>query len=301
MNDTDQYCLLSNDIQLCYRVDGAAGEPLLLVGGLGWDLVAWPDALVSGLVQQGFRVVRFDNRDCGRSSTVDAPAPHTLRLMTGRLRDAPYDLGDMAADAVGLLNHLRIDRAHLVGMSMGGMIAQTVAARHPDRVTSLTSIFSTTGHPRVGQPALSTMLMLGRPPARTPEAALEREVALRRHIAARGFPFDAEDTRRSVAASLARVDDPDPRARVARQVAAIRVSGDRTAELRDVIAPTLVIHGAHDRMVNPSGGTATLHAITGARLHVIRGMGHDFAAPVVPRIVDLVAEHAKAATVSARR
>ncbi|MFJ3669191.1 alpha/beta fold hydrolase [Streptomyces sp. NPDC090106] len=300
MTGTDAFCALPGGIRLCYRVDGTAdGDPVLLVGGIGFDLSAWPGTLVSGLTGRGLRVVRFDNRDCGRSSTVDAPAPPTLRLMTGTLREAPYDLADMAGDAVGLLDHLGIGRAHVVGMSMGGMIAQTLAARHPDRVASLTSVFSTTGHPRVGRTALSTMLMLGRPPARTRQAAVAREVALRRHIASRGFPFDAEEARRSVTASQARLEaGVDPRARLSRQIAAIRVSGDRTAELRRVLAPTLVVHGDDDRMVHPSGGAATLHAITGARLRIVPGMGHDFAAPLVPRIVELVGEHVR--TVAAR-
>ncbi|MEW1737915.1 alpha/beta fold hydrolase [Nocardia beijingensis] len=288
----DQFCTLPSGIDICYRVDGEAGEPLLLIGGIGVDLVSWPDAFISALVDNGFRVIRFDNRDSGRSTTVAAPAPHPLRLMTRRLRTVAYDLGDMATDAIGLLDHLGIERGHLAGMSMGGMIAQTMAARYPARVLTLTSIFSTTGHRRVGQPALSTMLLLARPPARTAEGRIEHTVALARRIASHGFPFDAEETRRRVVASAARVGDEDAHARLMRQIAAIVASGDRTSELRNVLAPTAVIHGDRDLMVHPSGGVATKHAITGARLHVIQGMGHDLERPVVARIVDIMRRHA---------
>lgn len=290
LDSADQFCKLPNGIELCYRIDGEEGEPLLLVGGIGFDLVGWPDSLVSGLVQAGFRVIRFDNRDCGRSSTIPAPAPHLMRLMTGQLRSAPYDLGDMAADGIGLLDHLGIERPHIVGMSMGGMIAQTMAARYPTRVATLTSIFSTTGHRRVGQPALSTKLLLARPPARTPEAAIEQTLTLVRHIASQRFPFDANANRARLTISAARLGNADPHTRLMRQIAAIQFSGDRTIELRKVIAQTTVIHGDRDRMVHPSGGVATKHAITGAGLHIIEGMGHDFAEPVVPRIVDIIVQ-----------
>lgn len=284
----EEFCVLPSGIELCYRVDGAAGEPLVLVNGLTLDLVAWPPFLVDSLVASGYQVIRFDNRDAGRSSSISAPAPSLLRLAFGRVRRAPYDLGDMAGDLIGLLDHLRIDRAHLVGMSMGGMIAQLVAARHPERVLSLTSLCSTTGHRAVGQPTLPTTLRLMHPPARTPEAAIEQTLAFARHIASPGFDVDAEEMRRLAIAVATRADGADTRARMLRQIAAIQISGDRTGELGTITAPAAVIHGDSDVLVDVSGGTATRRAITGARLHLIEGMGHDLPHAVLPQIVEII-------------
>ncbi|MCZ2805217.1 alpha/beta fold hydrolase [Modestobacter sp. VKM Ac-2983] len=159
--DLDRFVDLPAGPRLCYRTDGPDdGVPLLLVAGLGLDLTSWPQRMVDGFTGYGFRVVRLDNRDIGRSSVIGTRSPGRLRQLLARPRPDAYDLADMAADTHGLLEHLDVDRAHLVGMSMGGMIAQTLAARHPDRVASLTSIFSTTGNRRIGQPARSTLARL---------------------------------------------------------------------------------------------------------------------------------------------
>jgi pimeloyl-ACP methyl ester carboxylesterase len=286
--------------RICYRVEGPAdGVPLLLIAGLGIDLTSWPQRMVDGFTDRGFRVVRFDNRDVGRSSSIDTPPPGRLRQLLARPRPDAYDLADMAADTYGLLDHLGVGRVHLVGMSMGGMIAQTLAARHPDRVASLTSIFSTTGHKRVGQPARSTLLRLAKGPARTVEESVERHLAMLDHIGSATFLPD-EDLERAWATGLwERGGGLRARAGVPRQISAIQASGDRTAELRQITAPTLVVHGDVDRMVHPTGGRATAAAIPGARLVEIAGMGHHLAPDVVDRLVELTTDLARTADASA--
>ncbi|MQA33152.1 alpha/beta fold hydrolase [Modestobacter roseus] len=292
--DLDRFVDLPAGPRLCFRVDGAdEAVPLLLIAGLGIDLTSWPQRMVDGFTARGFRVVRFDNRDIGRSSRVDAPPPGRLRQLLARPRPGAYDLGDMAADTHGLLDHLGIDRVHLVGMSMGGMIAQTLAARHPDRVASLTSIFSTTGDRRVGQPARSTLLRLAKAPARTVEESVERHVGLLRHIGSPEFAPD-DDLERAWALGLwERGGGARARAGVPRQISAIQASGDRTAECGRITAPTLVVHGSADRMVHPTGGRATAAAIPGSRHVEITGMGHHLAPGVVDRLVDLTTDLAQ--------
>lgn len=297
----DRFCALPSGIRLCYRVDGAENATtLVLIGGVGFDLVSWPRELIGAFVDKGLRVVRFDNRDCGRSSTMDAPAPHVVRLASGRYRGGTYDLSDMARDTVGLLDHLEIEQAHIAGMSMGGMIAQTVAAEHPQRVRSLSSIFSSTGLAKVGQPGVKTKLLIARPPASAPHARVEQQLALLRHIGSRTFLFDDIEERERIIESTARLEGEDATPRMLRQVGAIQKSGDRTASLRSVLAPTLVIHGNQDQMVHPSGGVATKHAITGARLHVISGMGHGFPKETIDDVVGLIVGHINAAEASSR-
>jgi pimeloyl-ACP methyl ester carboxylesterase len=199
----------------------------------------------------------------------------------------------MAADTVGLLDALGIERAHLVGMSMGGMIAQTVAARHPARVLTLTSIFSTTGHRRVGQPARSTLLRLARGPARTVEESVERHLAMLAHIGSTTFPPDQDHERAWATAVWDRCGGARSGAPVARQIGAIQASGDRTAELARIAAPTLVVHGDRDLMVHPTGGRATADAVPGARHVEIAGMGHHLAPGVVDRLVELTTDLAR--------
>lgn len=295
MEQTDQFVVLPSGVELCYRIDGAHdGRPLMLIGGVAVDVVLWPESLVSGLVGAGFRVIRFDNRDCGRSSTIDATAPSTFELVTGRIRCAGYDLGDMADDAAGLLDHIGVEGAHIVGMSMGGMIGQTLAARSPERVITLTSIFSTTGRQGFGGAEPKTMALLARRPATDDAGLVRQRLAMARHIASAGFAFDECAARRGFIESIERLDCVDPDARLRRQIGAIKRSGDRTEQLRNVTSPTLVIHGDRDLMIHPSGGLATKDAIAGARLHTVRGMGHDFPAAVVPQLVDLIVTHAAA-------
>jgi NAD(P)-dependent dehydrogenase (short-subunit alcohol dehydrogenase family)/pimeloyl-ACP methyl ester carboxylesterase len=292
--DQDRFVELPTGIRLCYRVDGPDdGEPLLLIAGLAIDLTSWPQRMVDGLVERGFRVLRFDNRDVGRSTFVDTPPPSRVQQLLARPRPDAYDLGDMAEDALGLLDALGVQRVHLVGMSMGGMIAQTLAARHPDRVAGLTSIFSTTGHRRVGQPARSTILRLAQPPARTREESVTRHLAMLAHIGSTTFPPDAAEERAWAEAAWDRCADPRRSRGVARQIQAIQASGDRTAELARIVAPTLVVHGDRDRMVHPTGGRATAEAVPGARHVEIAGMAHHLAPGVVDRLVGLVTAHAR--------
>lgn len=294
MSTTDRFCLLNTGSRVCYRTSGdPAGQPLVLIAGLTLDLTSWPTAMVDGLVERGFHVIRLDNRDVGRSTWATTKPPGLLRQMLGRPRRDSYDLADMAADTVGLLEHLGVRRAHVVGMSMGGMIAQTVAARHPSRVASLTSIFSTTGASRVGQPALSTRRLLARPAARTREQFITRHVDLVRHIAGTSFPLDEAAAVDYAAGAWERGQGPIAGSGVARQINAILLSGDRTGELRHVAAPTVVIHGDRDLIVHPSGGRATAAAVRGAHHVTIPGMGHDLAAGVIDRIVDLITTNAE--------
>ncbi|GAA4753612.1 alpha/beta hydrolase [Modestobacter marinus] len=292
--DEDRFVDLPAGPRLCHRVSGPDdGVPLLLIAGLGIDLTSWPQRMVDGFADRGFRVVRFDNRDVGRSSSIGTPPPGRLRQLLARPRPDAYDLADMAADTHGLLEHLGIDRVHLVGMSMGGMIAQTLAARHPDRVASLTSIFSTTGHRRVGQPARSTLVRMAKRPARTVEESVQRHLALLGHIGSPTFLPD-DDLERAWAIGLwERGGGLRSRAGVPRQISAIHASGDRTAELRRITAPTLVVHGSVDRMVHPTGGRATVAAIPGSRHVEITGMGHHLAPGVVDQLVDLTTDLAR--------
>lgn len=292
----DRFCVRSDGHRVCYRTSGdPGGAPLLLIAGLTLDLTSWPAAMVDGLVQRGFWVIRLDNRDVGRSTWATTKPPGTLRKLLRRPRRDGYDLGDMADDSVALLDHLGIERAHLVGMSMGGMIAQTIAARYPNRAASLASIFSTTGSRRVGQPRLSTLRLLTRPAARTREQFIGHHVGLMRHVAGTGFPLDEQAAAAYAARAWERGPGPMAGSGVSRQINAIVASGDRTAELRSVTAPTLVIHGDRDVIVHPSGGQATAWAIPGARKVTIAGMGHDIAPGLVNRIVELIEENARRA------
>lgn len=280
-------------IELCVQTVGdPSGSPLLLVHGLAMQHIAWPDQLVEPLVAAGFHVIRFDNRDIGRSSRAAVPTPGPVQLVRRRFHPSQYTLADMAQDTANLVDALGVGPVHAVGVSMGGMIAQTLAAREPDKVRSLVSIMSTTGSRKHGQPARSTWLRMAQPPSTSRDAAVQRAVTLFRHIGSRGFPFDEAEVRRNAERAFDRAHDP---AGPARQIAAIMKSGDRTQEVREVRAPTLVIHGSDDRMVHVSGGRATAAAIAGARFESIGGMGHDLPVAVRPRVATMIAEHARAA------
>jgi pimeloyl-ACP methyl ester carboxylesterase len=289
---TEKVVAAGRGISLAYEEIGDAdGEPLLLVAGLGQQLHSWPDAFCDELAGRGYRVVRFDNRDVGRSTHESFRPAKFPSMLVGRFPAEQYDLTDMAEDTAGLLDAIGIESTHVVGVSMGGMIAQTLAARHPDRVRTLTSIMSTTGGRRIGRPALSTLRLMGAAPPKTREAAIERALTMFRHIGSHGFPMDEE----WVSAQAGRGWDRDPSsAGTGRQLGAIMKSGDRTPSLRSVAAPTLVIHGDRDRMVHPTGGAATVRAITGARLETIPGMGHDLPKGAWPRLLDLIDNHARA-------
>ena len=292
---SEQQADVGRGVTLAYEQLGADdGEPVVLIAGLGMQLHSWAEEFIDLLVARGYRVIRFDNRDVGRSTHLGFPPPKPAAMMRRRWDPRQYDLGDLAADTVGLLEALDIASAHVVGISMGGMIAQAVAARFPDRVRSLTSIMSTSGARKVGRPALSTWrLMLARP-ARDRAEFADRAVRMFRHIGSVGYPFDEAMVR--ARAGLAWDRDPSPGAGVTRQLAAIFKSGDRTRELRGVTAATLVIHGDRDLMVNPTGGVSTAAAIPGARLETIRGMGHDLPRGAWPALVDLIDSHIQTAS-----
>jgi pimeloyl-ACP methyl ester carboxylesterase len=215
-----------------------------------------------------------------------------VRQIVRRFPNEQYTLGDMARDTIGLLDHLELDRVHLVGTSMGGMIAQTVAAGYPERVTTLTSISSSTGHWYAGRMAPSTMMMMLRPRPADRQGASEWTVKLFRHIGSRGYAIDEGEIRATALHAFDRGDGAAAGEGLARQVGAIYKTGDRTRELRRILAPTLVIHGGRDPMVHPSGGAATAAAIPGARSVTIDGMGHDLPGAALPRLGHLIAQHA---------
>jgi pimeloyl-ACP methyl ester carboxylesterase len=278
----------SNGLELVYQEMGDRdGEPLVLVMGLATQMLGWDEAFCSLLADRGFRVVRFDNRDIGRSTKLDAAGvPSRLDMMSGRRATAPYLLRDMAKDTIGLMDHLGVSSAHLVGASMGGMIVQTAAIEHSERVRSLVSIMSTTGSRWTGLPSWRAMsVLLGAPP-RDREAAVERGIRTFKVIGSPGFPFEEDRIREIVGRSYDRGHNP---AGVARQLHAITASGDRTKALRNVRVPATVIHGKRDHLVRPAGGRATARAIPGARLKMIDGMGHDLPRELWPSFVEEIA------------
>ena len=279
------------DVDLCYETFGDPGDrALLLIMGLATQMLGWHEDFCAELAARGFFVVRFDNRDVGRSTALNhLPTPTTGQLLRRDRRAAAYTIDDMAGDAVGLLDHLGIERAHVVGASMGGMIAQTIAARHGDRVLSLASIMSNTGSRRSGQPKLAAYrVLLGRPPADR-AGYVEHTVKNYKIIGSPGFEQDDATLRRTAERSFDRGRNP---AGTLRQLAAVIASGDRTELLRGITAPTVVIHGDADPLVQPSGGRATAEAIPGARLVMIPGMGHDLPRGAWPQIIDAIAENA---------
>jgi cation diffusion facilitator CzcD-associated flavoprotein CzcO/pimeloyl-ACP methyl ester carboxylesterase len=290
-DEADRFCTVDG-VRICYRTYGdPRGEPVLLIAGLGLDQTSWPASLIASLIARGRFVVTLDNRDVGRSARGTAPPPTVLQQVLRRPRADGYVLADMARDAIGVLDAIGLADAHLVGMSMGGMIAQEIAARHPERVRTLTSIFSTTGARSVGQPAVSTIRKLARRPARTRDEFVAGYLGMIRHIAGTRLPLDEAAVRAYAARAWDRGDGPTAREGVARQINAIQLSGNRTTGLARITAPTLVIHGDRDRMVDPSGGQATAAAIPRAKLFTIPGMEHYLAEGAIPRLIELIAEH----------
>ncbi len=281
-----------NGITIEYERTGT-GEPLLLVMGLAGQLTSWPPELVEALVAEGFEVIRFDNRDAGLSTEFSTPpmtpAAQAKAMLTGRAPDPGYTLSDMADDAAALLDHLGIGSAHVVGASMGGMIAQLMAIEHPAKVRSLCSIMSTTGSRRVGR--MSPMLL----PAyaridRDPAKRFEASMTIWRSIA--GPHFDAERAADRIRGEQARSYRP---AGVSRQTMAIINTPDRTGALRTLDVPTLVIHGMRDLLVMPSGGMATAEAVPGSRLLMFNDMAHDLPLPRVGEIASAIAENSRRA------
>jgi pimeloyl-ACP methyl ester carboxylesterase len=284
----------TNGIEIEYEEFGAAsGRPLLLIMGLGAQMVLWEEAFCEQLAERGHRVIRYDNRDVGLSSKLDAAGmPDVMAAMGASMArrpvSAPYTLSDMAADAVGLLDALDIPKAHIVGASMGGMIAQTLAIEHPARVLTLTSIMSTTGNPALPPPSPQALSALIMPPPADRDAAIERGLHMFRIIGSPGFPLDEERIRRLAGRSWDR-GGFHPQG-VARHLVAILASGSRKEKLAAVRVPTLVIHGDADPLVPYTGGLDTAEAVPGATLLTIEGMGHDLPAEVWPRIIEGICE-----------
>lgn len=282
-----------NGVTIEFEEQGS-GTPLLLVMGLGGQLVDWPQPLVDLFADAGFRVIRFDNRDIGLSSEIDAEPPTRAELAKAIVLRRPiqsaYTLSDMAADGMGLLDALDIDRAHVVGMSMGGMIAQQMAIDTPHRVVSMTSVMSTTGNPKVGRPTARVMRKGAKRPAPNRETALESAVDFFRDIS--GPTFDADAFRELARVGIERSWRPDG---TARQMAAIVASGDRTPRLQQLEVPTLVVHGLADTLVRPSGGIATARAIPKSRLLMFNDMGHDFPPTRHDEIVEAIVSNTRRA------
>lgn len=278
-----------NGIDICAEVRGPDdGVPLLLVMGLGAQLVSWDSGFVDALVDRGYRVARFDNRDVGRSTHVDAPGLDVMAALraaaAGEPVDAPYTLSDMAADAAGLLVVLGMSPAHVVGASMGGMIVQAMAIEQPQAVRSVVSIMSTTGDRDVGQPTREANRLLLSPPPTTEDEAVERAIE---NEATWGSPAhrDPEAAAERARREWNRVRNP---AGVGRQLVAINASGSRTEALGRVTVPFTVIHGTDDTLVTPSGGRRTAEAVPGATLVEIDGMGHNLPRPLWPRLVEII-------------
>ncbi len=292
----------TNAIDLAYDSFGnEADETILLIAGLGTQMIRWTVPFCEELAARGYRVIRFDNRDAGCSTHFRDLAPPDFgalaaTLMAGRRPDVPYTLGDMAADVVGLLDVLAIDRAHVVGRSLGGMIAQIVASEYPGRVLSLTSIMSSTGNPNLPQAAPDVMALMMRPapdPASDETGFVAHSLAFARRIAGGGNRFDEEACRFLTLEEIRRAYDPGG---FGRQIAAIAVTGDRRSRLATITAPTLVIHGSEDPLIPPACGEDTAASIPNADFMLIDGMGHDLPPALYGTVVDAIDRTARLAS-----
>ena len=276
----------SNGIEIEYVTFGNLDDPaMLLIMGLGAQLVLWDEEFCQQLAARGFWVIIFDHRDVGLSTKIDGPVPDFPAVLGGDRSSVAYTLGDMADDSAGLLSALDIDSAHLVGVSMGGMIAQCLAIRHPYRVRSLCSIMSTTGAPAVGQPSIEVASMMMMPLPSTRDEAIEREVEFNRLTGSPGFDRDEDAIRERAARSWDRCHYPEG---MFRQVGAVMAASDRTDALSRLHVPTVVIHGEADSLIDPSGGRATAAAIPGATLVMIPGMGHEMPSGTWPQVLDAI-------------
>jgi pimeloyl-ACP methyl ester carboxylesterase len=282
----------ANGVEIAYETFGDPEDPpLLLVMGLASQMILWDEPLCEMFVSRGFRVIRFDNRDVGHSTHIKGgPKPKVLRAMAGITRNPHYTLEDMADDSFGLLDDLGIEAAHVVGASMGGMIAQTMAIRRPERVLSLASVMSTTGNRRAGIPRLRAFTVLLRRAPRDRDSYVEYVARIFKIIGSPGFDRDEQWIRKLAGESYDRGVD---RAGPARQIVAIQASGDRTRALVGVRCPTVVVHGTDDPLIPVRAGRATARAIPGSELIEIEGMGHDLPPELWPRIVDAVARNAE--------
>ncbi len=269
----------ANGIEIEYETFGPDTAPaVLLINGLGSQMTRWPVPFCEKLVARGFRAIRFDNRDVGLSTWFQSGDRYTL--------------SDMAADAMGLLDHLKVDKAHVVGVSMGGMIAQTVAIEHPDRVLSLTSIMSATGAPGTLDATPEAAAVLNTPapdPAADEEAFVAHGMRNARIIGSPAYPWADAPLRERVLSDMRRAFNPTG---VQRQRGAIGASGDRTEKLKALKVPTVVVHGEADPLVPLAGGQATAAAIPGAELRIIPGMGHDLPEALYDTFIDAIADAA---------
>jgi pimeloyl-ACP methyl ester carboxylesterase len=284
MSSANVVCVDSTGLEIAYeRLGDPHAPPVLLVMGVAAQMIDWPDGFCHALVARGLHVIRFDNRDAGMSTHLtEAPMPDLQAALSGDLSSASYTLSDMAADTVGLLDEFRLKSGHLVGASMGGAIAQTIAIEYPERVRSLTSMMASTGDRSVGQPNPEALRKIFSGPAATNrEEVVERAVLAFRLIGSPGFERDEAAVRERAGRAYDRAHDP---LGVARQAVASVASGDRTALLRSLAVPTLVLHGADDLLCDVSGGRATAQAIPHAELEIIEGMGHDLPPALWPEL-----------------
>jgi pimeloyl-ACP methyl ester carboxylesterase len=279
-----------SEIEIAYETFGAdEAIPVLMLMGTGAQMLNWHEDFCTKLVSYGIRPIRFDNRDAGLSTHFHhAPEPDFKAAMAGDFSSVSYNLSDMAADTVGLLDFLGLKSAHFVGASMGGFISQMIAIEYPDRIRSMTCIMSTTGDPSVGYPASDTLSLLAGPPPTNREEAMEQAVKNFRVVGSPGFPLNEDEVRERAGLAYDRSYDLDG---MMRQAIAVIASGDRTSRLESVKVPTLVIHGDSDKMCDVSGGRAIAKAIKGSELVIIEGMGHNLPRPLWPRLTSLIANH----------
>jgi pimeloyl-ACP methyl ester carboxylesterase len=286
----------AGQVTLAYETFGSPEDPpLVLVMGVASQMLAWPDGFCELLADAGFHVIRFDNRDIGLSTHLrELGVPDLLSLLAGDggPRTAPYLLSDMADDTAALFDALGLDRVHLVGLSMGGMIAQEVALRHGHRLASLASLMSTPSA-TVGEPTPEAQAALLAPSVTTAEEAAERAVATYRVVGSPGYPLDEQWLRATSEEAFRRSNDP---AGVVRQIAAVLASPDRRPGLRSLAVPTLVIHGEDDPLIQVEGGRETAAAVPGSRLVVYPGMGHDLPESLWPAIIGEIVDHARASS-----
>lgn len=288
---------LPSGLELEYDTFGEPTDPaLLLVMGFTAQMTAWRDGFCRMLADGGRFVIRFDNRDCGLSSKLDGVRIDPMAVMGAALAGAdlpevPYTLSDMAADGIGLLDHLGVDRAHVVGASMGGMIVQTMAIEHPERLLSMTSVMSTIGDPAYGAAEPDALQVLLSPPPADRDGVVARSVEMAVWSSKRYF--DAEATQQLAGFHYDRSFYPEG---ATRQLAAIYASGDRSESLRSVTVPSLVVHGLDDTLINPSGGRRTAELIPGAHLLEVADMGHDLPEPLWPLLTAAINGHGSAAT-----